>query len=196
MLESFIVRAKMITQTASAGDERRALEFFRSAYPECPLFDDVEELFVLPDVIAHTHIWRIQFATSRGRWMRLLHRTVDTGSGDKKWRATVDVALAVTRRLKLKVQPTTIDRHDVAVVLDAVLATLTFINEQEGGRLGIHALRGDFLGEAVGLLEDPSLVPRRVRPSSTFESYRSESREEHAPARQNHVGPHRRRTLP
>lgn len=163
MLESFIVRAKMITRRTAARQKRQALDFFRAAYPQCPLLVDVEELFVLRDVIAHNHIWHIQFATSRGRWMRLLHRAVDAGSGDKKWRATVDVALGVTRRLKLKVQPTMIDRYDAAVVLYTVLATLAFIDEQEGGRLGIDGLRGDFLGEAdVDLWHIQSRVRERL----------------------------------
>jgi hypothetical protein len=103
--------------------------------------------------------------------MTLLDRFVDTGPDNKwldnKWRATVDETLGVTRRLKLKVQPTMIDRYDVAVVLDTVLAALTFINEQEGGRLGVHGLRGDFLGE-----EDVDLwhIQSRIRDRLTTRS--------------------------
>jgi len=162
MLEAFIVRAKMITQSA-ARQERQALDFFRAAYTPSPLLVDVEELFVLRDVIAHNHVWHIQFETTRGRWMKVLSRVVDPGSGDKKWRAAVDVASGVTRKLKLKVQPTMIDRYDVAVVLDTVLAALVFIDEKEGGRLGIVGLRGDFLGQQdVDLWEVQSQMRARL----------------------------------
>ena len=140
MLESFIARARMITQNTSLRQIRQPLTFLRSAYPQCPFLGDVDELFVIRDAIAHNHIWHAQFATGRKRWMEL-------PSGDHKWQAAVDPDTGTTRRLKLKVQPTMIDRYDVAVVLDKVLATLGFINGQEGGRLGIEGLRGHFLGE-------------------------------------------------
>ncbi len=147
MLESFIARARMITEKTSLRQTRQPLTFLRSAYPQCPFLGDVDELFVIRDAIAHNHIWHVQLATGRGRQMKVLQRYLDTASGDHKWQAAVDPDTGTTRSLKLKVQPTMIDRYDVAVVLDTVLATLGFINDQEGGRLGIQSLRGDFLGE-------------------------------------------------
>ena len=97
--------------------------------------------------------------------MKVLRRVVDAGSGDKKWRATVDVASGLTRRLKLKVQPTMIDRYDVALVLDTVLAVLTFVDQQERGRLGLNGLRGDFLGnQDLDLWQVQSQIHARLTP--------------------------------
>lgn len=148
ILESFIARARLFTRRKHAGRARqRPVDFLRSAYPECALVADVEELFVLRDAIAHNHIWHVEFATRRGRWITLLRRVVDAGSGDTKFRGAVDLSQAMTRRLKLKVLPTMIDRYDVAVVLRTVLATLKFMSERENGQLGIDGLRADFGGE-------------------------------------------------
>ena len=67
MLEAFIVRAKVITRTTFARQKCQALDFFRVAYPKCPLLAELEELFVLRDVIAQNHVWHIEFETTRGR---------------------------------------------------------------------------------------------------------------------------------
>jgi hypothetical protein len=55
MLEAFIVRAKMIRRTTPPGETSGA-RVLLAAYPQCPLLADIEELFVLRDVIAHNHV--------------------------------------------------------------------------------------------------------------------------------------------
>jgi hypothetical protein len=160
LLESFVARARSITISTDCGEGRRPLDFLRSAYPDCPLLPDIEELFVLRDVIAHNHIWHVEFSTDRGNWMKLLQREIDANSGDGKFKRIVDAENAVTKRLKLKIVPTMIDRYDAAGVLSTTLAALTFIDDREKGQLGIQGLRGDFDGaESLDLRE----VERRIK---------------------------------
>jgi len=162
LLESMLARARSITTTKQRGDERRPLDFLASAYPDCPLLPDVEELFVLRDVIAHNHIWHIQFSQDRGSWMQLMQREIDAASGDKKFDRVVDVAAGITKRLTLKVIPTQIDRYDVAAVLRITLATIRFIDEREKGQLNTANLSGPFGKEILDMWQVEQRLKRSL----------------------------------
>ena len=153
LLESMLVRARSVTLTKRSGNDRHPLDFLKSAYPDCPLLADVEEVFVLRDVIAHNHIWHVQFAQDPDNWMKLVERELDEASGDKKFEKVVDVTVGTTKRLKLKVIPTQIDRYDVATVLKVVLAIIRFIDDRENGQLAIWNLNGLFGKDILDMWE-------------------------------------------
>jgi hypothetical protein len=153
LLESMLARARSIVAPERRGDVRRPLDFLAFAYPDCPFLDDVEELFVLRDVIAHNHIWRVQFSQEPDDWMKLIEREIDEASGDKKFAKAVDFQAGITKRLKLKVIPTQIDRYDVEAVLRVALETIRFVDDRENGRLAIANLNGPFAKEILDIRE-------------------------------------------
>jgi len=78
--------------------------------------------------------------------MTLLQREIDEASGDKKFERIVDLATGLTRRLRLKIIPTLIDRYDVAIVL-----RVSFLDDRENGGLASGNLNGPFGKEILDM---------------------------------------------
>ena len=106
--------------------------------------------------------------------MTLLSRKLVAG-GNTRYKDVVDRERGVTKRLGLKVVPTLIDRCDAAVVLKTVLATLSFIDDCEKGRLGTTGLRADFQGEQdLDLREIARRIEGSLPPSVDLKPRRQE----------------------
>ena len=56
MLESAVGRTQYVRNEKS----ENPVKFIRSTYPDSGFADEIEELFVIRDVIAHNHIWVAQ----------------------------------------------------------------------------------------------------------------------------------------
>jgi hypothetical protein len=147
-LESFIRRATHLSgNSLKPAEKKHALEFLKKRYPSFGLFPAVTEIFVLRDVIAHNHLWRMEYSTDQRTWKDLLSKELDSASGDSKFNDSVDLQSGTTMVLGLKVIPTRIDRSEVRKVLDTVLDTLKFIDEKENNQLGLTGLRADFMNK-------------------------------------------------
>ena len=147
-LESFIRRATHLSGDSLQPKERKfALTFLEKRYPCCNLLSAVTEVFVLRDVIAHNHLWKIEYSTDQHSWREILSKELDSSSGDQKFLDSVDIQSGTTKVLKLKVIPTKIDRSEVTKVLDTVLEMLEFIDQKENHQLGLTGLRADFNGK-------------------------------------------------
>ena len=81
------------------------------------LADEVEELFVLRDVIAHNHVWEATIAEHDSKGLALVAATLRPRYGDEKFARTVDPQTRRTRRLHLDVFPNRIHRQTAVVVL-------------------------------------------------------------------------------
>ena len=147
-LESFIRRATHLSGDSLHPSEKRfTLTFLAKRYPGCDLLPAITEIFVLRDVIAHNHLWKIEYSTDLQSWGTILSTELDSSSGDSKSKNSIDLQTGTTKVLGLKIIPTKIDRSEVTKVLDAVLATLEFIDQRENNRLGVAGLRADFNGK-------------------------------------------------
>lgn len=147
-LESFIRRATHLSgDSLPTSDKRLPLTFLKKRYARCDLLPAVTEIFVLRDVIAHNHLWRIAYSTDEELWRDILSTELDSSSGDKKFTDAVDFHSGTTKVLGLNVIPTKTDRSDVRKVLDTVLDTLEFIDQKENHQLGLTGLRADFMGK-------------------------------------------------
>ena len=78
------------------------------------LADDVEEIFVLRDVIAHNHVWEATIADDDAKGLVLVSATKRPGYGDDKFDRVVHLTTRRTRRLHLDVFPNRIHRQRVA----------------------------------------------------------------------------------
>src|SRR5262249_31649765 len=94
-----------------------------------PLAEDVEELFVVRDVVAHNHLWDATIADDDDKGLLLVEATLLPGYGDKKFNRVVDRATRRTRRLGLDVFPTRIHRHTAIVVLRKSVDVLRFLGD-------------------------------------------------------------------
>jgi hypothetical protein len=155
MLESFVMRARYLAASkASEPPQRTWLEFLRKRYPEFSLLEEVREVMVLRDVIAHNHLWRIEYSDDDAASMKVLKKAdLDPSCGDAKFEDVVDNKLRQTRRLGLNVVPTKIHRSDVSKVLETVCKALLELDRYEQYQLGLTPLTANFQGKYRSLKE-------------------------------------------
>lgn len=93
------------------------------------LADDVEELFVLRDAIAHNHMWEATIANDETKGLVLVSATKRPGYGDDKFDRTVDLETRQTRRLQLDVFPNRIHRQTAVVAIRKCAEVLRFLED-------------------------------------------------------------------
>lgn len=139
MTESFIMRARYLNSQNPASSERTPAKFISTKYPGLSLLDELVEIFIIRDVIAHNHLWKIESTGDTNIWMDLLNKEIDPLTEiqmDKKYNQLVDVDSGTTKNLGLHVIPTQINRTDVVKVLKVVIDTLKYIDNKENFALG------------------------------------------------------------
>jgi len=113
LLESFINRNRYDVQDNA---KIPSLKFMRTIYPNSCLVDNLEELFVVRDVIVHNHVWEARFNTE-GEAVELIFADLRKGYGDKKFNRVINPTNRKTRQLGINLFPTRICRTDVEIVL-------------------------------------------------------------------------------
>lgn len=116
-LESFL----NISKHLNGSQERSVRSYYRKTFPGSPHQEELLELFVIRDIIAHNHVW-----TGRIDPMTMTWITVDLmpGYGGIAFRNVVDVRQRVTKKLGLNVVPTRVGYRDVRIVVKTVAAIL------------------------------------------------------------------------
>jgi hypothetical protein len=112
MAESAIRR----TQYIQGSSEWLATSFLQKSLSSCPNVADVLELFVARDVIAHNHVWEAAVSWSASQEMRLV-RASKLLRGNRAYDQVIDLPSMQTRRLRLNLFPTRVNRRDAAIAL-------------------------------------------------------------------------------
>ncbi len=95
------------------------------------LADDIEELVVLRDVIAHNHLWEAVVAEDAAKGLTLVSATMQPGYGDPKFGRAVDIPTRQTRRLHLDVFPNRIHRQTAVVAIQKCVEVLRFLENHD-----------------------------------------------------------------
>lgn len=122
-LESFLARARHLKHGKAPG----GFGLFRELYPAFPNHQEIAEAFVIRDLLAHNHLWEIDFTWDADGPLQLLHATRSFG-GDGKYQQYVDVDARCTKSLRLHVVPNRVDRRDAAIVLKTVWHALELMD--------------------------------------------------------------------
>lgn len=98
--------------------ERTSTSYVRVLDPTFPqtLINDLEEIYVLRDALAHGHMWTIGF-TIRQHGTEYTSLKKHEGYGDEKYRAAVDEKTGRTRRLGLNALPSEIGLVEAGTAL-------------------------------------------------------------------------------
>jgi len=100
------------------------------------LADDIEELFVLRDAIAHNHLWEGSILSDPEKGLRYSSVQKLPGYGDEKSARTVDEETRQTHRLHLDVVPRRMHRQTAVVVLRKCVEVLRFLQRKDLNYLG------------------------------------------------------------
>lgn len=157
------MRDRFLRKEDETAARRPVHRFLLETYPNFDAIAEVTEVFILRDVIAHNHLWRLQSISDRNIWTDLVAKEMDELSAraiDAKYKEHVDASIARTNTLCLHVIPTQIDRSDLIKVLRVARTTLDFLSSQLGPSLGVQATQAQYRGSLVDL---PTLLDEAIR---------------------------------
>lgn len=129
-LESYVMRSRYVNKEARTIDRKTCVEFIKSLYPDFDRIEELREIFVLRDIIAHNHLWNINFAWDEEVGMKFLGALKDPSSGDTKYNNCVNMDTLKTKKLELNVNPIKIGKPEVATVIKEVWNALIFLENK------------------------------------------------------------------
>lgn len=88
-----------------------------------------KELFVVRDVIAHSHIWKINYVEDDSG-MRAESKELQTGYGNKKFQKIINEENKKTQKLSINLVLIQMNRRDVVIVLKNIIKIIDFLQEQ------------------------------------------------------------------
>jgi hypothetical protein len=156
MTESFIMRARYLNSDKPSSSERNITKFITTRYPDLSKTDELKEIFVLRDTIAHNHLWEIESKSDTNIWTELLKKEIAPLTDqwtDKKYELLVNTNNGTTKKLELHVIPTQINRTDVVKVLNEVAEILAQIDNKENFALGFSNNYVMFRGNYINFLQ-------------------------------------------
>lgn len=127
MLESAINR---IQYDPNKTKLKPPLKFIQNQYPNLAFNNELEELFVIRDIIAHNHFWEAQIYWDEDYKMKLGKADLKFG-GDKKFMRVLDQITRKTKILGLNVFPNRICRSDVKGVLCVAIEFLKYLDNND-----------------------------------------------------------------
>jgi hypothetical protein len=147
--ESYVMRLRYIHRAAPAAKKRSTLDFLGDLYPQFPSIDQLTEAFVLRDVVAHNHLWKIGFSWDDQLAMTLKSAHKDPISGDQKYSHHVDLETRRTRLVGLNAVPVKVDRCDASKLLKLVWGALLFLEAQDRNQCYVSPERVTFGGKLM-----------------------------------------------
>lgn len=136
MVESTVSRTQYMMKIAPP---QKALEFIEQEFPT-DLFQKVEELFVLRDIIAHNHVWEANIYWDENGNLKLVDAQLVKGYGDRKFAKVVDNPTRKTKILGLNVFPNRICRSDAITVLKTAFEFLSAVEGKSRNYISLSAL--------------------------------------------------------
>src|SRR6266542_2155226 len=146
MLESYVMRVRYINRDRFPIKRISVVNYLLQLYPDYQRRNGLIEVFVVRDVIAHNHLWEIDFSWSEESVMTLLQAEKESTAGDDKYKEVVDKQRR-TKTLNLNIVPTKVDRTDVFKVFDIVWETLMFLEKKNRNQCYVSHIYVRFNGQ-------------------------------------------------
>jgi hypothetical protein len=157
-LESYVMRVRYVTKASQKDiDKTPVAHYLPTLYQDFPYADDLNEIYILRDIIIHNHLWEISFDWNDDG-MELINANKKS-SGDKKYSSHVDVNKRKTIQLGLTVNPLKVGKSEVMKVLQTMWKILIFLEKKDINQCYVSAehfrYKGKMkqFGEIVGMPE-------------------------------------------
>jgi len=158
-LESYVMRVRYANKaTQNEIDNISVPNYIKSLYPKFPYEDELHEVHIIRDILAHNHLWEISYSWDEKKGM--VHNSSNKhSSGDKKYRKYVDTNTNLTSKLKLNVSPIKVGSTDAKTVIQTVWNILLFFESVDRFQCYVSHLsvahKGKMMkfGEVIGLPE-------------------------------------------
>lgn len=128
-IESALNRIRYIKKDST---QQNNLNFFKNKFNhlglKLNLYNKLAEIYVLRDIIAHNHIWKISYTLNDRYDETKVYQKLLKGYGDKKYNDHVNKKSKETKILKLNINPIKIGIKDVNIVLCVLEELFEFFN--------------------------------------------------------------------
>jgi len=129
LLESFTARLRFVRKSEGVSGSLSTPELLPKFFPALDIEDDLVEVCLVRNVLAHNHIWHMDVSDFPAVGAPTLATPKELGfHTNKEYEHVVDVSIRRTRKLSLNVTPTLVDRSDVRKVFKVVWSTLEFMH--------------------------------------------------------------------
>ena len=149
MFESYMSRVRFIQPGRVTSQVRSALDVVLAVFPRLRHRLALEEVYVLRDLLMHSHLWEIEYEWGGPVPMVLKKATLHPGYGNKRFRARVDMRTYRTKAIGLAVFPSRVDRRDVLKVFDTLWKTLERFEKQDVNQVSVSHLHVRFQGQSI-----------------------------------------------
>lgn len=157
-LESYVMRVRYVNKASQKDiDKVPIVKYLPKLYKDFPYIDDLNEIYILRDIIMHNHLWEIGF-TWNDNGMELTGANKKS-SGDRKYSTNVDMNKRKTTKLGLTVNPIKVGKSEVFKVLQTMWKILIFLEKKDRNQCYVSSAHYRYkgkmtqFGEVVGMPE-------------------------------------------
>ena len=148
-LESYVMRVRYINKASQDEINKMSVPtYLKLLYPDFPFEDELFEVHILRDTLAHNHLWEVSYSSDDEKGM-ILHSVNKWSSGDKKYQQYVDLNTHLTKTLSLNVSPIKVGKVDAMTVLKTVWQILIFLEGKNRNQCYVSHLRTAHKGKLV-----------------------------------------------
>ena len=141
MFESYMSRVRFVQPGRVKTQVKSALDVVRAVFPSLRHMSALEDVYVLRDLLMHSHLWEIEYEYGGPVSMVLKQATLHPGYGDKKFLARVNMKTHRTKALGLSVFPSRVNRRDVLKVFETIWKTLQRFEKQNLNQVSVSNVR-------------------------------------------------------
>jgi hypothetical protein len=150
-LESYVMRVRYINRASQPEIDKVSVPvYLKQLYPDFPFANELFEIHILRDVIAHNHLWELSFSWDDEKDM-VLNGVTRWSSGDSKYKSQdyVDTTNNKTKALGLNINPIKVDASDVKTVLHVMWNVLLFLENKNRNQCYVSHLMVKYNGKLV-----------------------------------------------
>jgi hypothetical protein len=157
-LESYVMKVRYINKATQPDIDKTSVPIYlKKLYPDFPYEQELNEVHVVRDILAHNHLWEVSFTwEEKGMAPNTIRKR---SSGDKKYNQYVDGSTNKTSKLGLNVSPIKIGASDAKTVIQTVWRILVFLENKNRNQCYVshlsvmHKQKMMRFGEIIGLPE-------------------------------------------
>lgn len=149
MFESYVSRVRFARAGHAASVGWNAIDVVLAVFPRLRHRKALEEVYVLRDLLMHSHLWEIEYEWGGTVPMILKSATLHPAYGDKKFRTRVNAITFRTKALSLSVFPSRVDRRDLLKVFETLWKTPLQFEAQDRFQCYVSHLHIRFKGKSA-----------------------------------------------
>lgn len=159
LLESYVMRVRYINKASQKEIDKISVpKYLMRIYPDFPYENELNEVHIIRDVLAHNHLWEVSYTWDEHKGM-IHNSSTKRSSGDTKYKNYVNHNTNLTKTLELNVNPIKVGAEDATKVIQTVWGILLFLESKDMrqcyvSHLGVvHKGKHMPFGEVIGLSE-------------------------------------------